>query len=352
MVIGRAAVPHAFKKAHVNKSNLPVTYRNNRKAWMLSGIWYEYLRELNTEMQQQKRRIALITDNCPLYPRPNQPPKDYDGPQPPTLTNITLIYLPRNTTPYFQPLDQGIIQSFKAAYRRKYAQHLVNVFNSTNSTPPPIDILQAIHFISEAWQELPPAIIYNCWKEAGIHSKLQKTGTDTQKSYSDYMEYLKTGTSISVSTLLDPTINSYHSNQMNTIIIDYLFHEEEAVDPLLSPSIISISELIMDLQEEASKSTELGDPEIDDNTILELYSSPPLQLPTTTKAIEYLTALQSYLESLSITHFPHPSIQDHSIPIVDFVSQFQTLNLALQTYQISQKKQSTLEGWIQVKGNL
>jgi len=150
MVIGRAATPNAFKNAHINKNNLPVIYRNNKKAWMLSGIWYEYLRELNTEMEKNKRRIALVTDNCPSHPPPDRPPKGYDRPEPPHLSHVTLVYLPKNTTPYFQPLDQGIIRSFKAAYRRKYAQYLVHVFNATNSTPPPIDILQAIHFISEA----------------------------------------------------------------------------------------------------------------------------------------------------------------------------------------------------------
>ena len=54
---------------------------------------------------------------------------------------MTVIYLSKNTTPFVQPLDQGIIRSFKAAYRRKYAQYLVYIFNSTGETPPPIDIL-------------------------------------------------------------------------------------------------------------------------------------------------------------------------------------------------------------------
>ena len=58
---------------------------------MLSSIWYEYLSTLNEDMKQQDRQITLVTDNCPSHPRPNQPPKGYDGPPPPNLTHVTLI---------------------------------------------------------------------------------------------------------------------------------------------------------------------------------------------------------------------------------------------------------------------
>ena len=157
---------------------------------MLSGLWYEYLATLNSEMVEKNRRIALVTDNCP---------------------HIELIYLSKNTTPCFQPLDQGIIRSFKAAYRRQYAQNLVQIFNSTGNTKS-IDILKAIHFISDAWKELPLSVIYNCWQEAGIHPRLEKIDNLLgRKSYDKYLEYLQTGTTISIDSLLSNSIGSYHS---------------------------------------------------------------------------------------------------------------------------------------------
>ena len=125
---------------------------------MLSGLWYEYLKGLNNDMALVGRNIVLITNNYPSLPHTNKPPKGYTGPPPPNLTHVTLVYLPKNTTSYLQPLDQGIIRSFKASYRRKYAQHLVESFNLTNIASKPIDILQAIHFISDAWLELPPSL--------------------------------------------------------------------------------------------------------------------------------------------------------------------------------------------------
>ena len=91
----------------------------------MSGLWYEYLRNFDDEMGIQRHNIILITDNCPSYPHPNSPPENYEGPAPPVFTNITLLYLPSNTTSKLQLLDQGIIAAFKAAYRRQYADYMV-----------------------------------------------------------------------------------------------------------------------------------------------------------------------------------------------------------------------------------
>ena len=98
-------------------------------------------------MAAQNRHIALVTDNCPSHPRPNSPPKAYCGPPPPVLTHVVLVYLPKNTTPFFQPLDQGIIRSFKASYRRKYAQKMVHYFNEHQKASPQLNILEAIYLI-------------------------------------------------------------------------------------------------------------------------------------------------------------------------------------------------------------
>ena len=250
--------------------------------------------------------------------------------------------MPKNTTPYFQPLDQGIIRSLKVAYRRKYVENLVQVFNSLHQTPLQIDILQAIHFIVEAWLELPPTVIFNCWKQAGIHPALQK-GSSYWSSYADYVESLKTRTSISIHTLLDPDVQSLHSGQMATLIENYLFHKEEAMDSAICPSTVvslNISEMIAEIQH---SEVEDPDPELEPTVII-----PP---PTTTEAINHIQALQLYLESLCITVLPHPSLQNSVLEVPDLVSQCQIIQLALQRYQHSQRKQSTLTAWLQSPKN-
>lgn len=131
MVIHRVQTPLVFRHKKVNPVNLPVIYRYNKKTWMLIDLWCEFLKPLNNEMRILQRHIALITENCPTHPRPNHPPQNYIRPDPThdQLTHITLIYLSPNTTSHLQPLDQGIIKVFKAAYKRKYAEHMVQYFN-------------------------------------------------------------------------------------------------------------------------------------------------------------------------------------------------------------------------------
>ena len=39
-VIGREETPQAFRRNRINVYNLPIIYHYNKKAWMLSGLWY------------------------------------------------------------------------------------------------------------------------------------------------------------------------------------------------------------------------------------------------------------------------------------------------------------------------
>ena len=68
-------------------------------------IWNEYLKKLDSQMRAQGQNIILLIDNAPthsLYENTN-------------LTNITIEFLPPNTTAHLQPCDQGIVNSFKVS---------------------------------------------------------------------------------------------------------------------------------------------------------------------------------------------------------------------------------------------
>ena len=61
LVIGKARKPRAFNG--VNVSRLPVTWRSSSKAWMNTGIFTEWLEQINRKMRQQKRKVLLFMDN-------------------------------------------------------------------------------------------------------------------------------------------------------------------------------------------------------------------------------------------------------------------------------------------------
>ena len=86
----------------INKDSLPVDYYWNSQAWMQTSIWDDYLKKLDKKMCIYNRKILLLVDNAPTHNL-----LDIE------LTNVTIHYLPPNTTAYLQPLDAGIIHSFK-----------------------------------------------------------------------------------------------------------------------------------------------------------------------------------------------------------------------------------------------
>jgi len=107
LVIGKYANPRCFK--HVNIRNLPIIYRNNTKAWMLTSLFQEWLQYFDREVTKKHgdNRVLLLIDNCPSH--------RLEGLM---LHHIDVHFLPPNTTAKIQPMDAGIIMAFKRHYRR------------------------------------------------------------------------------------------------------------------------------------------------------------------------------------------------------------------------------------------
>ena len=101
LAIGKSAKPRCF----LNVKKLPVTYRNNKKAWMTSSLFREWIEDLDNHFGKKKRRIPLIIDNC----------SSHDPTLSTSLKNIPvdLKILPSNCTSHLQPCDPGIIKNLK-----------------------------------------------------------------------------------------------------------------------------------------------------------------------------------------------------------------------------------------------
>ena len=90
LAIGKFERPRCMK----NVKSLPAVWKANRKAWMTSQIFEEWVRKFDKKMLLQGRSVALIVDNCPAHPA-------ISG-----LRAVQLIFLPPNTTSVLQPLTR------------------------------------------------------------------------------------------------------------------------------------------------------------------------------------------------------------------------------------------------------
>lgn len=143
----------------IEKKSLPVWYYWNSKAWMQRSIFNHFLERLNSKMNRERRHIILLMDNA----------KCHDCDNISNLSNIKIHFLPPNTTSHLQPLDQGIIYSLKAQYRKLLCKNQIQAYDLyEDQTPPPVDILDSINLIAEAWKMVTKKTIINSWAKAEI----------------------------------------------------------------------------------------------------------------------------------------------------------------------------------------
>ena len=174
-VIGKSKTSRCFK--HIK--NLPCKYKSQKKSWMECQIFEEWLRKLDRTFQMKGRKIALLIDNCPAHPSVSD------------LTNVQLVFLPRNTTSVLQPMDQVVIRSLKAHYRERVVHRLCRALDKMK-TLRKISILQAMKILVSSWEAVSAQTIVNCFSKAGITSEAQNAATtDADDPFSDLKESLQ-----------------------------------------------------------------------------------------------------------------------------------------------------------------
>ncbi|GFW39621.1 tigger transposable element-derived protein 6 [Trichonephila clavipes] len=146
LVIGKSAKPRCFKGIN----SFPTKYRSNKKTWMTTELFNEWLISLNSDMKKEKRHILLFLDNCTVHN--NAPP----------LSNVKLQFSDPNSTSKLQSLDQGIIHNFKTFYRREVVKSVLdNLENQQNpgfSSPNLADVdetLTEFNAKPSLWEALP-----------------------------------------------------------------------------------------------------------------------------------------------------------------------------------------------------
>ena len=146
LVIGKSVKSRCFKG--IKKK--PCRYCAQKKSWMTSDLFEEWVRGLDHKFQREDRKIALIVDNCPVHPDIND------------LKAIELVFLPPNTTSHAQPMDQGVIWSLKSKYRILSVRRIITALENDEDMPS-FSVLDSMKMLLLAWESVTEETIINCF---------------------------------------------------------------------------------------------------------------------------------------------------------------------------------------------
>jgi hypothetical protein len=164
-VIGKSKNPRCFKG--INRQYLRIQYRYNKTKWMTGLVIEEYLRWLDNKMHG--RKILLLLDNFSGHELGVQLVGGLDG-----LQNVRICWLPANTTSHWQPLDQGIIASFKLQYRRQWVAYMLRQHEAGKDPNKTVTLLKAVQWTRVSWaQYLASSTIQKCFWKSTLISKPQ-----------------------------------------------------------------------------------------------------------------------------------------------------------------------------------
>ncbi|KAM5158227.1 tigger transposable element-derived protein 1-like [Mantella aurantiaca] len=173
--------PRAFKSHKILKEKLQVMWRANPKAWVTRQFFVEwanlvfgpsvkkYLQENNLPMQ-----ALLVLDNAPAHP-PNLEDDILEE-----FKFIKVLYLPPNTTPILQPMDQQVISNFKKLYTKHLFRRCFEVTENTNLTlrefwKDHFNIVICLRIIDQAWLGVTTRTLTSAWKKLWPEAVAERT---------------------------------------------------------------------------------------------------------------------------------------------------------------------------------
>ena len=177
---------------------LGVHYFSNKKAWMNGEIMSKVLKQHDRKMKLQNRNVLLFLDNATSHQESIQK----------SLTNIKLVFLPKNTTSRLQPLDAGIIRAFKLKYRKLLIKYVISRVDENMRAPDiikTVDILKVIGWVKSAWEEVTPDTIKHCFEECGFPTE------DYAAVSSDFDEFQTLFNEISADCSVDEYLDADNS---------------------------------------------------------------------------------------------------------------------------------------------
>ena len=173
VVVGKANCPRNFKeKTGYDPRDRDVYWYANTNAWMTRVVFGDWISGFNDRMRMRGRKVVLTMDNASAHGMPGYDEDVVEGFKVVRLSHVTVVKLPPNTTSEIQPMDQGIIRSFKARYRNWLLDVLVEMWEGVQwqgdlSKMRP-GLGECLREANRIWQALPDGCVYNCFKHSGL----------------------------------------------------------------------------------------------------------------------------------------------------------------------------------------
>lgn len=163
LLIGKPKKPRCFK----NITNLPVTYKAQKNAWMNATLFVEwftndFIKTVKKWRHDHKKigKVLLLLDNAPSHPSAEA----LNSLDP----NFQVMYLPPNVTSLIQPMDQGVIEKLKRLYRKQVLRRLLledGTEGSVVAFSKALNLKHCCYMIADAWDSLTKDNLQNAWKK-------------------------------------------------------------------------------------------------------------------------------------------------------------------------------------------
>lgn len=176
VVVGKTQKPRTLKNI---LGLLPIIYRTTKNAWINCEIFYEWFYKFFVpavrNFQKEKKisaddvRVILLLDNAPAHLIKEQLCTK-DG-------KIKCMFLPPNTTPLIQPMDQSMTEATKKHYRWKQTDNCLVVLETeadrvedtrgqrTLENLKKYHMHNVVYNIAETWKAVKVMTLHNGWNK-------------------------------------------------------------------------------------------------------------------------------------------------------------------------------------------
>lgn len=184
LIIGKSMKPRCFKGVQ----NLPVVYKSQKNSWMDTKIftgWYENVFIPQVKKNQEKTgstgKVLLVIDNAPSHPS-EMTLNSNDG-------KFNVLFLPPNVTSIFQPMDQGVIETFKRFYRKQLLRMLLlgmeNSEESVQKTYTKLNLRDTVYMAVDAWASVKNTTLKKAWNKLYLRDDSQETAPIENNDFDD-----------------------------------------------------------------------------------------------------------------------------------------------------------------------